>query len=47
MGSQKQGSYHHGHLRQALLDAALHLITEHGIDSLTLREVARQYGWPV
>lgn len=44
MGSQKQGSYHHGHLRQALLDAALHLITEHGIDSLTLREVARQAG---
>ncbi len=42
--SQKQGPYHHGQLRQALLDAALHLITEHGIDSLTLREVARQAG---
>ncbi len=44
MESQKQGPYHHGQLRQALLDAALQLITERGIDSLTLREVARQAG---
>ncbi len=44
MESQKQGPYHHGQLRQALLDAALHLITERGIDSLTLREVARRAG---
>ncbi len=44
MESQKQGPYHHGQLRQALLDAALQLITQHGIDSLTLREVARQAG---
>lgn len=44
MESQKQGPYHHGQLRQALLDVALQLITERGIDSLTLREVARRVG---
>ena len=44
MESQKQGPYHHGQLRQALLEAALHLITERGVDSFTLREVARQAG---
>ena len=44
MESQKQGPYHHGQLRQALLDAALQLITQRGIDHLTLREVARQAG---
>ena len=40
----KQGRYHHGHLRQALLDAGLQLATERGINSFTLREVARQAG---
>jgi len=44
MESQKQGPYHHGQLRQALLDAALQLLTQRGIDHLTLREVARQAG---
>jgi AcrR family transcriptional regulator len=36
--------YHHGDLRQALLDAALLLSTEQGIDGFTLREVARRAG---
>lgn len=34
-------SYHHGNLRKALLDAADALLTEHGVQGLTLREVAR------
>jgi AcrR family transcriptional regulator len=36
--------YHHGDLRRALLDAALALIEEKGIEALTLREVARRAG---
>ncbi len=36
--------YHHGHLRRALLDAALQLITEQGLAGLTLRAVARRAG---
>jgi AcrR family transcriptional regulator len=34
--------YHHGNLRRALLDAALHLVAEHGPAALSLREVARR-----
>ncbi len=37
-------SYHHGNLRRALLDAALELLSERGVDGLTLREVARRAG---
>lgn len=37
-------SYHHGDLRQALLDAADELITKHGVEALTLRECARRAG---
>jgi AcrR family transcriptional regulator len=33
--------YHHGNLREALLDAADALLAEHGVQGLTLREVAR------
>ncbi len=44
MALHKQGPYHHGQLRQALIDAALHLLAVRGIESLTLREVARQAG---
>jgi AcrR family transcriptional regulator len=36
--------YHHGHLRRALLDAALQVLTDQGLASLTLRAVARQAG---
>jgi AcrR family transcriptional regulator len=37
-------SYHHGDLRRALLDAAMGLVRERGIDGFTLREVARRAG---
>jgi AcrR family transcriptional regulator len=40
----KRGKYHHGNLRQAILDAAIQLIAEQGINSLTLREVAQRVG---
>src|SRR5438067_13259614 len=43
----KQGEnrpYHHGDLRQALLEAALQLVAERGRPDFTLREVARQAG---
>ena len=36
--------YHHGDLRQALVDASLTLIAEEGFGALTLREVARRAG---
>ncbi len=37
-------TYHHGNLRRALLDAAMELVRERGIDGFTLREVARRAG---
>lgn len=36
--------YHHGDLRQALVDAAIHILREEGPDGLTLRAVARAAG---
>jgi AcrR family transcriptional regulator len=36
--------YHHGHLRDALLEAAIQLIAEVGPAGFTLREVARRAG---
>lgn len=36
--------YHHGHLKEALVDAAEALLAEHGIDKLSLRAVARRTG---
>jgi AcrR family transcriptional regulator len=41
--SQKS-SYHHGDLRQALIDGAIAIITARDVDSVSLREVARQAG---
>jgi AcrR family transcriptional regulator len=41
----RQGKpYHHGHLREALLQAAIQLIAEVGPAGFTLREVARRAG---
>src|SRR5438477_2745263 len=40
----KKRPYHHGNLRQALIDGALELIEERGVPALTLREVARRVG---
>lgn len=42
--SKGKPKYHHGNLRQALLDAALELIREKGVAALSLREVARRAG---
>jgi AcrR family transcriptional regulator len=39
-----RSAYHHGDLRQALLDASVALIEERGLDDFTLREVARRAG---
>lgn len=36
--------YHHGDLRRALLDAALELLRQDGLEALTLRAVARAAG---
>jgi AcrR family transcriptional regulator len=37
-------TYHHGDLRRALLEAAMGLVRERGVDGFTLREVARRAG---
>jgi AcrR family transcriptional regulator len=42
--ASKQGNYHHGDLRRAVIDTALQLIAEQGIASLTLREIANRVG---
>ena len=41
---KKARPYHHGHLKTALLEAALGLIREVGPTAFTLREVARRAG---
>lgn len=38
------GRYHHGDLRRALLDGALRLVEEQGVEALSLRELARRLG---
>jgi AcrR family transcriptional regulator len=40
----KRETYHHGDLRQALIEAALELVSEKDVDSVSLREVARRVG---
>lgn len=37
-------AYHHGNLRQALIDAAVELVREHGPDAVSVRQVARRAG---
>lgn len=37
-------SYHHGNLRQAVIDATLALVAEGGFENVNLREVARRAG---
>lgn len=39
---KKQKTYHHGNLRQTLLEVALRTIDEEGVHSLSLRELARR-----
>jgi len=36
---KRRNAYHHGNLRQALLDQALRIIRDEGVDALTLRDV--------
>ena len=36
--------YHHGNLRQTLIDAAVQLVHEHGPDAVSVRKVARVAG---
>ena len=36
--------YHHGHLRDALIDAALQIIAEDGLERLTIRALAERVG---
>ncbi len=36
--------YHHGNLKQALLEASIELIREEGVDALTVAEVGRRVG---
>lgn len=42
--AKKKETYHHGNLREALLESALVLLKEAGLEALTLREVARRAG---
>ena len=41
---ETSGSYHHGELRRALLDAAGEILRESGVPALSLRGVARRTG---
>lgn len=42
--TQQKNSYHHGDLRQALVEAAIELIAQQDVSSVSLREVARRVG---
>ncbi len=42
--SERDGTYHHGNLRRALLDAAVALIAEHDSTDFTMRELSRHAG---
>jgi AcrR family transcriptional regulator len=44
MASVEKHAYHHGDLRQSLIDAAIALMDEDGISELSLRQVARRVG---
>lgn len=44
MPASGEGSYHHGRLREALLEAAERTVREQGPDQLSLRELAREVG---
>lgn len=44
MALAAKNTYHHGDLRQSLIDAAIDLISEEDISDLSLRQVARRVG---
>jgi AcrR family transcriptional regulator len=40
----KQNSYHHGNLKEALVSAGVEILSETGVEGLSLRSVARRVG---
>ncbi len=44
MRRKAEKTYHHGSLRRALIDAAVEVVAQHGIDALNLRELAGRAG---
>jgi len=40
----KSKTYHHGNLKEALIAAGLEILSEHGIEGLSLRKVAKKIG---
>ncbi|MBV7266073.1 TetR/AcrR family transcriptional regulator [Erythrobacter ani] len=44
MANAKKQSFHHGNLREAILEASLEILDEDGADAITIREVARRTG---
>lgn len=42
--SSTRTTYHHGHLREALIEAAVQLIDEQGVEKLSVRETAKRAG---
>ena len=40
----KSNTYHHGNLKEALITAGLEILSEQGIEGLSLRNVARKVG---
>ena len=43
-GAEPHRPYHHGNLRQALVDATIRLIEERGVEAVSMREVAKAVG---
>jgi AcrR family transcriptional regulator len=44
MRAKRKADYHHGRLRQALIETAVKSIAKHGVDSLSLRGLAARAG---
>lgn len=44
MDTRRRATYHHGNLRQAIIDAAVELVRDEGVEAMTLREAARRAG---
>ena len=40
----KSKTYHHGNLKEALISAGLEILSEHGLEGLSLRNVAKKIG---
>jgi AcrR family transcriptional regulator len=44
MRAKRKADYHHGDLRRALIETAVKTIAKHGVDALSLRELATRAG---